>query len=415
MGDFSSTDNDAQSDDGELIILRSADRGAGDESAAFTLLAILEADVALIDVLLVLDGEIASPNLLTHGGGHPTVQQDVEHRLDDELVITGAQHTTGHVLGDADGTIDENFVTAKTEELQIRVQEESVTATGAIDGELTKIIRLLADDVVRGLADAQATVRILKECHAGTHGKPELLVTIESDGVGELDTLALEAMRVGEDARSTPSGIDVEVDVVLLGEGGHVVERINGASLGGTKNTDHGEDAFLIFASLDQTIFEHFHVDTVVGVDRDLDEGLETAAEDVGGLVHGIMHQRRTDDDGIFVTVMLERLGEAGLLDAVENAVSFGVIDGTEAVVTGHPQSGDVGHGTAIAEKTKHGAGILHMLLVEIGSVLVQALMELGKRLAFQEGYGLGGLGFDDVLVHTDHKLGEHGAVIRES
>ena len=67
------------------------------------------------------------------------------------------------------------------EDVEVSVEEQRVGRAGAFHGEFTQVVTLLPDDVVRGLPDAQAAVRVLEEAHARAHGQPQLLVAVQGD------------------------------------------------------------------------------------------------------------------------------------------------------------------------------------------------------------------------------------------
>ena len=76
---------------------------------------------------------------------------------------------------------------------------------------------------------------------AAAVGQEHPLVGVEGDGVGSLDALESLVAALGELEEAAVGGVDVEPEVVLLGEVGQVVQGVDGAGVGGAGAGDDEE------------------------------------------------------------------------------------------------------------------------------------------------------------------------------
>ena len=84
---------------------------------------------------------------------------------------------------------------------------------------------------------------ILENNHPRTHRHIQLFVGIDGDRVGLLDAGKQTAIAVGEEGRSAPGGIHVEVAAQLRSQVGQGLQGVDVPGLGGAGDADQAQGA----------------------------------------------------------------------------------------------------------------------------------------------------------------------------
>ena len=108
------------------------------------------------------------------------------------------------------------------------------------------------------------------------------------------------------------------------------------------------------------------------------------------------------------MAVVFQRPEQAFLMQAAKASL------GREGAVTGDPEGRQVGDGTAGTHGTQGVAGVVHPLAIKSTILLIHQAVDHPQYLALHGGEGLGGFGFDQVLVQGNHDFGQRQHEVRQ-
>ena len=270
---------------------------------------------------------------------------------------------------------------------------------GAFQGGAAEIPGAFPDDVLGVVFHGAGQAGVSEDHEAYAHGDIELFVGVESDRVCLFDTAQQVFVGAGEQGRPAPGGVHVEVGAEFPGDVGHGVQRVDVAGFGGAGHAADGHDFDLLTLQFQAFVPQGIGVDAVFVVGIHRYQGLAAEAEYVGSLAQGIMAAARDNDGGAFVAVVFQRAEQAFLVQTPEAAFRG------ERPVAGNPQGGEVCDRAAGAHGPQGVTGVVHPLAVEGAIFLVYQAVDHAQYLAFHGREGLGGFGFDQVLVQGNHDL----------
>ncbi len=250
--------------------------------------------------------------------------------------------------------------------------------------------------------------RVAEYHQAHAHGDVELFVRVEGHGVGLLDAAQQVFVGAGEQGRPAPGGIHVEVGAEFPGDVGHGIQGVDVAGFGGAGHAADGHDLYFLALQFQALVPQGIGIDAVFVVGIHRDQGFAAQAEYVGGLAQGIVAAAGDDDGGTFIAVVLQRPEQAFLVQSAEATFC------RECPVAGDPQGGEVSDRAARAHGTQGVPGVMHPLAVERAVFLVYQAVDHAQHLALHGCEGLGGFGFDQVLVQGNHDFGQRQHEVRQ-
>ena len=238
---------------------------------------------------------------------------------------------------------------------------------------------------------------VFEDDQAGAHGYVQLFMGVEGDGVGLFYSPQQVFVGAGEQCGATPGGVYVEVGAKFTGYVGHAVQRVDIAGFGGAGHATDGHDLDFLFLQFQALVAQGVWQDSVVFVRFNRHQGIAAQAQHVSGFAQGVVAAFGDDDGGAFVAVVFQGPEQAFFVQAAEAAF------GGEGAVAGNPQGGQVGDGAAGAHGAQCVPGVVHPFPVEGAVLLVHQPVDHAQYLALHGGEGLGGFGFDQVLVQGNH------------
>jgi len=267
-----------------------------------------------------------------------------------------------------------------------------------------KVLGTMTQNIISVMLDRRKGGRILEDNHPCSHRHIELLVRIDGDRVGPLDSVEQEAVTIGKEGRPTPGGIDVKMTADLPGEIGHCLQWVDIAGFGRSGDADQCQGENVLVLKAPAFFSQKLLVHAIFPVDLDLDQVVPAETEKVGGLAEGVMSPLGDEDRNSIGAVMLQCPAQPLLGNAAKCPAR-----GKETVAR-HPERRDVGDGAAGAEGPQGMLAVMNPRRIEVVGAAIDQVMKHCEDLPFHRGEGLGGFHLDQILVEGGHEAcqGEH-------
>ncbi len=186
----------------------------------------------------------------------------------------------------------------------------------------------------------------------------------------------------------------MEVDLLALGDGRQLRQRIDGAKVGTACHADQRQHLqFLLFA-LDQRLLQRSQTEPVLLVGLKAPDAAGAQSQQIHPLVEGVVHQPGAQNDGAAIALLIEG----------KQVVAAGA-------VAGQPQRRDVGDGATAGHDAEGCILGMHLLAVEGIVPAIDEAVQLGQHLPLQKAEQAGGLHLHRILVEHHQQARQLGGI----